>query len=222
MLPQPRCLSPQRMLTFELVRPTWDSCGCVHQAVAQVFGRTLLCRDKNVASEFSKKYNLDCVTVEGDQVRCCSVAECDSATALTPPSLWCMRCVYPRSLLQVNRRGALRGGFINQDKCRLNSHTQVMKSLGALEELEDKKEKTANVVMQLSQRVSRITGELQRAEGARGVARNTANQLTKQVAKNEVRGGCRTAHYFCYFSHMMLCVVACMAWWCRIWFEQRR
>ncbi|CAB4031216.1 structural maintenance of chromosomes 3-like, partial [Paramuricea clavata] len=38
------------------------------QAMLTVFGKTLMCRDIDVASQYSKSANLDCVTMEGDQV----------------------------------------------------------------------------------------------------------------------------------------------------------
>lgn len=37
-------------------------------AFHQVFGRTLICRDINVATQFSRKYGLDTITMDGDQV----------------------------------------------------------------------------------------------------------------------------------------------------------
>ncbi|XP_046850172.1 structural maintenance of chromosomes protein 3-like isoform X2 [Xenia sp. Carnegie-2017] len=37
-------------------------------AMLTVFGKTLVCRDIDVASQYSKSANLDCVTMEGDQV----------------------------------------------------------------------------------------------------------------------------------------------------------
>lgn len=35
------------------------------QAMLTVFGKTLMCRDIDVASQYSKSANLDCVTMEG-------------------------------------------------------------------------------------------------------------------------------------------------------------
>lgn len=37
-------------------------------AVSQVFGKTLICRDIDKAAQYSKSENLDCITLEGDQV----------------------------------------------------------------------------------------------------------------------------------------------------------
>lgn len=37
-------------------------------AISQVFGKTLICRDMDKASQYSKSENQDCITLEGDQV----------------------------------------------------------------------------------------------------------------------------------------------------------
>ncbi|XP_039283231.1 structural maintenance of chromosomes protein 3 [Nilaparvata lugens] len=37
-------------------------------AIKYIFGKTLICRNLETATDMSKKYNLDCITVEGDQV----------------------------------------------------------------------------------------------------------------------------------------------------------
>lgn len=38
------------------------------KAFTQVFGRTLVCRNLDVAGQMSKQYDLDCITLDGDQV----------------------------------------------------------------------------------------------------------------------------------------------------------
>ena len=35
-------------------------------AISQVFGKTLICRDMDKASQYSKSENLDCITLEGN------------------------------------------------------------------------------------------------------------------------------------------------------------
>ena len=39
----------------------------IRHAMLTVFGKTLMCRDIDVASQYSKSANLDCVTMEGRQ-----------------------------------------------------------------------------------------------------------------------------------------------------------
>lgn len=46
-------------LTFE---PKFD------KAMKYIFGKTLICRNLEVATDMSKQYNLDCITIDGDQV----------------------------------------------------------------------------------------------------------------------------------------------------------
>eukprot|EP01138_Halocafeteria_seosinensis_P013927 gb/GECG01014222.1/.p1 GENE.gb/GECG01014222.1/~~gb/GECG01014222.1/.p1 ORF type:complete len:1235 (+),score=285.92 gb/GECG01014222.1/:1-3705(+) len=40
-----------------------------HPAVATIFGKVLLCRDIEIATEYARKANLSCVTLEGDEVQ---------------------------------------------------------------------------------------------------------------------------------------------------------
>ncbi len=39
-----------------------------HKAFLQIFGKTYICRDLDVATKISAQYNLNCITLEGDQV----------------------------------------------------------------------------------------------------------------------------------------------------------
>lgn len=38
------------------------------KAMRYIFGRTLICRNLEIATNISKQYNLDCITIDGDQV----------------------------------------------------------------------------------------------------------------------------------------------------------
>lgn len=63
-------------------------------AFQQAFGKILICRSLEVASDFAKTHGLNCVTLEGDQ---------------------------------VNRKGALTGGFVDSGKSRLDAIKQIKK-----------------------------------------------------------------------------------------------
>ena len=39
------------------------------KALRYIFGKTLICRNLEVATSLAKSFHLDCVTLEGDQVR---------------------------------------------------------------------------------------------------------------------------------------------------------
>lgn len=39
------------------------------KAMKYIFGKTLICRNLECATELGKQFHLDCVTLEGDQVR---------------------------------------------------------------------------------------------------------------------------------------------------------
>lgn len=75
--------SADAKLMVESLTPTKQS---FRKALEQVFGRTLICRDIEVAAAFARNHNVDCVTVDGDQ---------------------------------VNRKGALTGGYLDARTSRL-------------------------------------------------------------------------------------------------------
>ncbi len=64
------------------------------KAVHQVFGKSLLCKDLDVASAASKNFDMDCVTIDGDI---------------------------------VNRRGALHGGYVDDNRSRIKAYTEYKK-----------------------------------------------------------------------------------------------
>lgn len=39
------------------------------KAMRYIFGKTLICRNLEVATDMSKEYGLDCITIDGDQVK---------------------------------------------------------------------------------------------------------------------------------------------------------
>ena len=43
-----------------------DQC---EKVLKYIFGRTLICRNLEIATKMSQEYHLDCVTLDGDQVR---------------------------------------------------------------------------------------------------------------------------------------------------------
>lgn len=38
------------------------------KAMRYIFGKTLICRNLEIATSISKQYGLDCITIDGDQV----------------------------------------------------------------------------------------------------------------------------------------------------------
>ena len=77
------------------------------QAIGAFFGKKLLAKNLDAASEWSKNANMDAVTMDGDE---------------------------------VNRKGALQVGFIDNDKSKLASHDQMKKSQGKLDKLKKQKD----------------------------------------------------------------------------------
>lgn len=87
-------------------------------AVQTIFGKTLVCRDMDKASQYSKSANMDCVTLEG--------------TILTYNICVCDVCICPGD--QVSRKGTLCGGY--HPTSRLELHQQIKQLRSQLEQLE--------------------------------------------------------------------------------------
>lgn len=121
-------------------------------AMQQVFGQTLLCKDDEVATEFSREFNMDCVTIDGSQ---------------------------------VNRRGGMRGGYVDAEDSRLASFGAYTEASDALADLRDAAKKAEERVRELSQELTQATGELQQAESRRGEAQESHNRLVQELTKTE-------------------------------------
>ena len=84
---------------------------------------------------------------------------------------------------QVNRRGALRGGFVNTEKSRLSAFNEFSEGLSRWDELSELKDKTQSSAMQATQKVSAIAGELQIAERDKANARQSLSSVTTELNK---------------------------------------
>lgn len=86
-------------------------------AVQTIFGKTLVCRDMDKASQYSKSANMDCVTLEG------TVTDLQYVHDV---------CMCPGD--QVSRKGTLCGGY--HPTSRLELHQQIKQLRSQLEQLE--------------------------------------------------------------------------------------
>mmetsp|Transcript_30826 Transcript_30826/g.67303 ORF Transcript_30826/g.67303 Transcript_30826/m.67303 type:complete len:1195 (-) Transcript_30826:298-3882(-) len=120
-----------------------------HAAFYQIFGKVLLCRSLDVATNMSRSTKLDCVTMEGDQ---------------------------------VNKRGALTGGYHDLRYSRL-SYMKSIKELGgkinaAREEAQGFKAEN----QQVEQEVNRVMTQLEKINNERARAKSELDRLRAEVA----------------------------------------
>lgn len=124
-------------------------------AVAQVFGKTLVCRTLELAASVARAHNMSCITLDGDQ---------------------------------VNRRGALTGGFHDSRQSRLGAMATIKACRGRLQNSATEVRKLRAELAVLDQRVTVIGGELSRVEMRIAQLREVHEQLTVQlraVAKSQ-------------------------------------
>ena len=112
----------------------------------QIFGKTLVCRSLDVAARVAKETDLNCVTMEGDQVRCihCTAhivpSHCPGVAAPSQRSLSRPRrpSLQPAAanhhrlllLLQVERRGTFRGGYYDASRSKIQAMKEIKVGYG--------------------------------------------------------------------------------------------
>eukprot|EP01104_Vermistella_antarctica_P010638 TRINITY_DN2847_c1_g2_i3.p1 TRINITY_DN2847_c1_g2~~TRINITY_DN2847_c1_g2_i3.p1 ORF type:complete len:870 (-),score=309.49 TRINITY_DN2847_c1_g2_i3:51-2660(-) len=121
------------------------------KALQQVFGRTLICRNIQIASEYARSYNLNCVTLDGDQ---------------------------------VNKRGALTGGYYERKQSRLQAMDDIKRAKGELDGISDEATKIKQQAVQADQEVTAILGQMQKLETQTQQQRATVEQLRVDIRSN--------------------------------------
>ncbi|CAF4543781.1 unnamed protein product, partial [Rotaria sp. Silwood2] len=101
------------------------------KAVRHVFNRIMLCEDFNSATRTARQYDVDCVTIDGDQVQ---------------------------------RRGALTGGFIDKKVSRMELQRTIKQLSTTLNKYEKEYEKIRNEIMNIDTEYNNIMTELQRED----------------------------------------------------------
>ena len=103
----------------------------------QVFGKCLVCRDLEVASAYAKSHSFNCITLEGPLRVVGSVRSCGwrgpharrrSCTGRGPAGAGD----------EVNRKGALTGGYRDQKTSRLEAIKRVKRAQANVQQLQEK------------------------------------------------------------------------------------
>lgn len=117
-------------------------------AMKLVFSKTLLCKSLDVANDMSQTHNVNCVTIEGDQ---------------------------------VNRKGALTGGFIDVRTSRIEAMRTILTIRDKLKELTAKAEKLKAAIQEADQQVTGALGEMQKLEVRGAKHHDTYEQLSMDL-----------------------------------------
>jgi len=121
------------------------------KAFQQIFGRTLLCNNIDVATTFSREYELDCVTIAGDQ---------------------------------VNRRGAMTGGFVDTRYSRLACIKDIKRLRNELKELKATSDSAVESLQRMDQDISTVLGKMHEVEARKESERG---DLDKVLFDNRTR-----------------------------------
>ncbi len=101
------------------------------KAVRHVFNRIMLCEDFNSATRTARQYDVDCVTLDGDQVQ---------------------------------RKGALTGGYIDKKVSRLELQRSIKQLRTTLNKYEQEYEKLRYEINNIDSEYNNIMNELQRED----------------------------------------------------------
>ena len=112
-------------------------------AFKQVFRKSLIVRDLAVGSRFSKSHDLDCVTIDGDQ---------------------------------VNRKGALTGGYLDARRSRLQAQADIKRLTTQRSAYEVQVGAEQKQLQEVDGQVTSLLGKLKQTEAARQRAEAAAEQ----------------------------------------------
>jgi len=122
----------------------------VRLAVRAVLGKTLLCKDSQVAAIKRREHKVNCVTLAGEE---------------------------------VNRRGALTGGFHDERTNKLRAAIAIRQAREQLAQLQNDRDEASRAATQKEQQVTQLMSQLNRAEGALEHVRSSASQIQSESQK---------------------------------------
>ncbi|GAX82234.1 hypothetical protein CEUSTIGMA_g9662.t1 [Chlamydomonas eustigma] len=118
------------------------------KAVKHVFGKTLLCRNEELAKEVARIGAFNCVTIEGTQ---------------------------------INKRGALTGGFHDPSTSRLENVKAIRAAERELEEAERNLRQREGELLSFDAQVSALSGDVAKGEGSRQLLRSRLAALKDEL-----------------------------------------
>lgn len=145
--PNPR---PPPAATAEAL-PLISKIGCEDRfmvAVKQVFGRTMVTQNVDVAAEMSSSHGIDCVTLQGDQ---------------------------------VNRHGAMTGGYIDLSRSKIDAARQHLSCQSELACIEPEAAAARMKAGEIDSELSKLLGEIQKLDAAHRSSQSRITQLQGEI-----------------------------------------
>ncbi|CAN8065128.1 unnamed protein product [Agarophyton chilense] len=124
-------------------------CDSIFFPVAKhVFGRVLVAKTIQIASDLARDLNVDCITLDGDQ---------------------------------VNRRGGMRGGYVDTSRNRIDAARFLREAGSDLRAMQPKKDELNAALEDVTRRLNEIMGEIQRRSVVKRNAGVTIGRLDKEI-----------------------------------------
>lgn len=86
---------------------------------------------------------------------------------------------------QVNRRGALQGGFFDERRSRLEAHRTLSEARAALDDMRAELDKATAAAQESDQRATQLMGEMQRMEAQRAQMREVVARLRLDAQRTQ-------------------------------------
>ncbi|PXF41262.1 Structural maintenance of chromosomes protein 3 [Gracilariopsis chorda] len=116
--------------------------------VKHVFGRVLVAKTIQIASDLARQHNVDCITLDGDQ---------------------------------VNRRGGMRGGYVDTSRNRIDAARFLREAGSDLRGMQEKKGEINATLEQVNDNLNRLMGEVQRRNVVKRNASIKIERLDKEI-----------------------------------------
>eukprot|EP00178_Gracilaria_changii_P021232 TRINITY_DN631_c0_g1_i1.p1 TRINITY_DN631_c0_g1~~TRINITY_DN631_c0_g1_i1.p1 ORF type:complete len:1210 (+),score=239.86 TRINITY_DN631_c0_g1_i1:8592-12221(+) len=124
-------------------------CDSIFYPVAKhVFGRVLVAKTIQIASDLARDLNVDCITLDGDQ---------------------------------VNRRGGMRGGYVDTSRNRIDAAKFLREAASDLRGMQPKKNDVSSALEDVSSSLNQIMGEIQRRSVVKRNAGLKIGRLDKEI-----------------------------------------
>jgi structural maintenance of chromosome 3 (chondroitin sulfate proteoglycan 6) len=132
------------------------------KAFMYIFGRTLICRNLEVATNLARSTHLDCVTLDGDQVgyRRRYIRFLTSLHFLWPfilPEVF-------SDLVQVSSKGSLTGGYFNKSRSRLEIQKSRSDLMVSVKEAEENLSGLKTKLSEVEGHINQVVGDMQKME----------------------------------------------------------
>ncbi|CAG0882056.1 unnamed protein product [Darwinula stevensoni] len=130
-------------------------------AMKHIFGRTLICRNLEVATQLARSAQLDCITLDGDQVKLSCYIRDRPLLLLFTGGHGSRRfglCV------QVSCRGPITGGHFNTSRSRLDTQKNRSELVTQVKEAEEKLLRMRQDLTATETDINKLVSEMQKTE----------------------------------------------------------